>query len=201
MMARFSRFSAASIFLFGIFVDMMLYSLTQSAFDNQKYCDGNDDYDRYPKSRSVSENPIYTSSTTYLRYINEYSTKMEGWFLYAIWVFSQYQYDHLNLFGGIGEIGVHHGELTCYLYLLRRYQEQNLFAVDIFDNQTLNKQKGLFLKHIREYSQVFENELAIYVGSSLDLNPVFSTDKKAISWWQSQVVGERGLQLVSVSFS
>ncbi len=82
-----------------------------------------------------------------------------------------------------------------------------MYSLDVFDNQTLNKdgsgcgQKDLFLKNIREYSQVFQNELVMYAGSSLDLNPIFSTNRKAISWWQNEVVSKRGLQLVSVSFS
>jgi hypothetical protein len=43
-----------------------------------------------------------------------------------------------------------------------------MYSLDVFDNQTLNKdgsgcgQKDLFLKNIREYSQLFQNELVMY---------------------------------------
>lgn len=167
------------------------------------------DFRRYPKAKSVIKNSIHISSSIHLKYLQEYDTTIDGWFsreiLYALWVISQYQYDTLNIYGGIGEIGVHHGKLTSYMYLLRRYQEQTLFAVDVFDNQALNKdgsgrgQKDMFLKHIRNYAQVSSNEVAMYAGSSLDLNPIFSQDDSAVRLWNEEIVGERGLQLVSVS--
>jgi hypothetical protein len=211
LMGRRIRFSVASTFIAGVFVGMILYDISKTRFFNSKGYNENDEDDRYPLSRSVIRNPVYTSSGIYVRYLNEYATEVDGWInreiFYVVWVVSQYQYEHLNVFGGIGEIGVHHGKFTCFLYLLRRYQEQNLFAVDVFDNQALNKdgsglgQKDVFFKNIREYAQIFKNEVAIYSGSSLDLNPIFFVNEKAISWWQDQVVGGRGLQLVSVGFS
>ena len=212
------RFSATCAFIAGLLCGLILYNLSRSTSNNRQWFDGavdegNDDdvahSERYPDSRSVIRNNAYTNSALYLRYLKEYATNVDGWIhreiFYAVWVISQYQYEHLNLFGGIGEIGVHHGKFTCFLYLLRRYKEQNIFAVDVFDNQKLNKdgsgrgQKETFFKHVREYTQIFRNELAIYSGSSLDLNPVFSKENKAISWWEKSVVGQRGLQLVSVS--
>ena len=152
---------------------------------------------------------IPPSSQLLTKYLDEYQTKIDGWFsreiLYVIWVVTRYQYDHLHLVGGIGEIGVHHGKFTCFLYLMRRYREQNLFAVDVFDNQALNKdgsgrgQKQTFLNSVREYANIQEKDLILYAGSSLDLNPSFSTNQTSVQWWKSDLVGKRGLQLVSVN--
>lgn len=202
------RFPVVLAFIAGLVCGVIFNNLNRSTSNDLQFLD--DDYERYPDSRSVIRNNVYMNSALFMRYLKEYSTYVDGWIhreiFYVVWVISQYQYEHLNLFGGIGEIGVHHGKFTCFLYLLRRYKEQNIFAIDVFDNQALNKdgsgrgQKETFLKHVREYTQIFRNELAIYSGSSLDLNPVFSKEKKAISWWQRNVVGRRGLQLVSVSF-
>ena len=144
----------------------------------------------------------------FTQYLQEYRTQIDGWFsrevLYVIWIVAQYQYDHLHLSGSIGEIGVHHGKFTCFLYLMRRYREQKLFAVDVFDNQALNKdesgrgEKEFFLNNVRKYADLHRNELALYAGSSADLNPTFSTNRSAMQWWKNEAVGPRGLQLVSV---
>ena len=151
---------------------------------------------------------IEISSQQHLQYLQEYQTQIDGWFsreiLYVIWILTRYQYDHLNVVGAIGEIGVHHGKFTCFLYLMRRFREQTLFAVDVFDNQALNKdgsgrgQKDLFLNNVRKYADVHRNELALYAGSSLDLNPIFSADFPQTTWWKDAIVGERSIQLVSV---
>lgn len=143
------------------------------------------------------------------KYLAEYSIKIDGWFshdiLYVLWTISQFQYQKLKVFGAIGEIGVHHGKLTCYLYLMRRYREQILFAVDVFANQSLNKdgsghgQKDIFLRNIAAYAHLDPTEVTIYSGSSLDLNPTFAQREEPIRWWMQSVVDDRGIQLISVS--
>lgn len=42
-----------------------------------------------------------------------------------------------GIYGGVGEIGVHHGKLFILLYLLLRQNERGI-AIDIFDRQELN---------------------------------------------------------------
>lgn len=202
------RLSAVCAFALGFVFAMLLNRLGRPHSSHATWL--NRQSERYPGSRSIIRNNVHTAGEIYLRYLREYATAVDGWIYkeiyYVVWVINQYQVEQLNLFGGIGEIGVHHGKFTCFLYLLRRYEEQNLFAVDVFDNQELNKdgsgrgQKEIFLKNVREYSQIYRNELAIYSGSSLDLNPIFSSNTKAINWWKDTVVGKRGLQLVSVRF-
>lgn len=202
------RLSVVCALIIGLIVGMSLNRLIGSHSNQMTWF--NDESERYPESRSILRNNIDKGSEIYLKYLREYAGAVDGWIhreiFYAVWVINRYQTEQLNLFGGIGEIGVHHGKFTCFLYLLRRYEEQTLFAVDVFDNQALNKdgsgrgQKEIFLKNVRDYSQLNENQLAIYSGSSLDLNPVFSTNTIAINWWKENVVGKRGLQLVSVSF-
>ena len=201
------RLSAICAFALGFLFAILLNRLGRSHSNHATWL--NRQSERYPGSRSIIRNNIHTTGEIYLRYLREYATAVDGWIhkeiYYVVWVISQYQTEQLSLFGGIGEIGVHHGKFTCFMYLLRRYEEQNLFAVDVFDNQELNKdgsgrgQKEIFLKNIREYAQIYRNEVAIYSGSSLDLNPTFSSNAKAINWWKDNVVGGRGLQLVSVS--
>lgn len=144
------------------------------------------------------------------KYLAEYSTAIDGWFnyevLYVIWTLTQFQYDDLHLIGAIGEIGVHHGKLTCYLYLMRRYEEQILFAVDVFEKQALNKdnsglgRKDIFLNNVKTYADLSSSQLLIYSGSSLDLNPSFSKDKNAVSWWHSEILEQQGIQIISVSY-
>ncbi|CAF4141278.1 unnamed protein product, partial [Rotaria magnacalcarata] len=115
-----------------------------------------------------------------------------------------FQYEKIHVIGVIGEIGVHHGKFTCYLFLLRRSKKQILFAVDVFEQQYLNKDKSgrgsltVFRGNLRDYANLHEKDVTIYAGSSLDLNPKFSNNNVAISWWKNEVVGHQGLQLVSV---
>ncbi len=103
-MVRLFRLPGTSAFIGGIFVGMLLYSLTKSALNNLLCCDGNDDYDRYPESRSIIKHSVITSSAIHLKYLNEYATAIHGWFsreiLYVLWVVSQYQYEQLNVFAG-----------------------------------------------------------------------------------------------------
>ena len=160
------------------------------------------------KKLSLPSNRVEVTSQQYQQYLKSYETQIDGWFsreiLYVIWTITRYQYDHVNIAGAIGEIGVHHGKFTCFLYLMRRYREQTLFAIDVFDNQALNKDKSgqgrkdLFLNNVRLYADVHRNELAVYGGSSLDLNPLFSENPEQFAWWNDNVVGERGIQLISV---
>lgn len=62
--------------------------------------------------------------------------------------------DELNVTGGVGEIGVHHGKLFILLHLMLRKGERS-FVVDIFENQHLNlDQSGrgdreVFLRNVK----------------------------------------------------
>ncbi len=90
---------------------------------------------------------LLTGSELFIKYFNEYST-VGGWVnpevFYPLWVLVKFQYEELNMVdGAIGEIGVHRGKLTSYLYLLRRRQaKQKLFAVDTFSKKELNTDKS-----------------------------------------------------------
>ncbi|CAF1028379.1 unnamed protein product [Didymodactylos carnosus] len=151
----------------------------------------------------------FVSNELHLKYLNEYSTTIDGWvnheILYVLWLLTQFQYGRLKLDrGAIGEIGVHHGKFTCYLYILRR-EKQKLFAVDVFEKQHLNTDKSglgskkIFLMNAEKYANVTFDQIEIYSGSSLDLNSIFSTpNSNTVQWWMKSVVGENGLQLVSI---
>jgi hypothetical protein len=142
------------------------------------------------------------------RYFNEYQN-IAGWTtnetLYAVWLLVQFQYKHLRkVDGAIGEIGVHEGKLTSYLYLMRhRDRKQKLFVVDVFSKQSLNidasgsGNRDQFLKNVKNYADVTANELIIYEGSSLDLNPLLSKNNEAQLFWSTKL-GEKSCQLVSI---
>jgi hypothetical protein len=134
---------------------------------------------------------------------------MSGWTtvetLYVIWLFVQFQYRYLHkVDGAIGEIGVHRGKLTSYLYLMRhRNKQQKLFAVDVFARKSLNidasgdGDRNEFLQNIKHYANVSADELIIYEGSSLDLNSLLSNNNEAQRFW-SKKLGEKSCQLVSI---
>jgi hypothetical protein len=196
------------VFLLGISLGSLLSShIGRQSEDSLSFID--DEY-RFDRSAQVSlpAHDIEIPGHLFMQYLQEYQTQIDGWFsrevLYATWIFVNYQYQHLNIVGGIGEIGVHHGKFTCFLYLLRRSREQKLFAIDVFDNQALNKdgsgrgQKDIFLNNIRKYADIHRIEVAMYAGSSLDLNPYLSNQRNHALWWHTDVVGTRGLQLISV---
>ena len=196
-------------FLFGIFVGLILRRYQQlPARPSPSSYDHLNNHIRFDRSVQMI-NRVQMPRRLHLKYLDEYQRKVDGWInheiLYFVWILSQFQYEKLKTFGAIGEIGVHHGKFTCYLYLMRRYEEQKLFAVDVFDNQLLNKdgsgygQKDIFLRHVGIYAHVLPEQLAMYAGSSLDLNPVFSKDDRAIDWWTDTVVGTQGVQIISVS--
>lgn len=189
-------------FLFGFLIHSRKSSSNEFSFGLN---DGSHSFSDVPLPSDRLPFPTQLLTT----YLAEYETKIDGWFsrevLYATWVLIQYQYDHLKIFGGIGEIGVHHGKFTAFLYLMRRYREQTLFAVDVFENQKLNRdvsgngRENIFLNTIRKYGDVHRNEVVIYSGSSLDLNPQYTSNQNKIHWWRERIVKKRGLQFVSVS--
>jgi Methyltransferase domain len=82
--------------------------------------------------------------------------------------------DKLNIRGGIGEIGVHHGKLFILLHLMLRKNERS-FAVDIFDKQNLNidgSGKGnldIFLKNVTSLGGN-TNLIDIFQKSSLEVS-------------------------------
>jgi hypothetical protein len=159
-------------------------------------------------AKAVPVDSLVVPGQFYGKYLRESETKVHGWInreiLYAIWIIARYQYEQLQLVANIGEIGVHHGKFTCFLYLMRRFHEQKLFAVDVFEHQSLNTDgsgrgdQQLFLANILEYADVRREDVAIYDHSSLDLNIDFSSKPQMTSWWQTEVIGTRGIQLVSV---
>lgn len=89
-----------------------------------------------PIHNDVNEPKLSANMQYVRRYLDEYD-QISGWVnfetFYAIWLFVQFQYRHLQkIDGAIGEIGVHRGKLTSYIYLMRhRDKRQKLFAVDI----------------------------------------------------------------------
>jgi hypothetical protein len=144
----------------------------------------------------------------FLRYFNEYH-KISGWTtvetFYVVWLFVQFQYKYLHkVDGAIGEIGVHRGKLTSYLYLMRhRNKQQKLFAVDVFARKALNidasgdGDRDQFLQNVQYYANVSTDELIVYEGSSLDLNSLLSNNDEAQHFWSTKL-GERSCQLVSI---
>lgn len=208
IMLQLRHFPIIAAFIAGAFLGVTLNNWHGSSLRSSSFIIENDHRLAALKKVPPAVTRIELSTQQYSQYLQEYQTQIDGWFsreiLYAIWILTRYQYDHLNVVGAIGEIGVHHGKFTCFLFLMRRYREQTLFAVDVFDNQALNKdgsgrgQKDLFLNNIRKYADVHRNEVALYAGSSLDLNPVFSADSPQVTWWKDAIVGERSIQLVSV---
>lgn len=142
------------------------------------------------------------------RYFAEHD-RISGWVLYetfyAIWLFVQFQYKHLQkIDGAIGEIGVHRGKLTSYIYLMRhREKRQKLFAVDIFRKKNLNidasgdGDRAEFLQNVQTYANVSANDIILYEGSSVDLNSHLSNMNEGKQFW-SQQFGKNSCQLVSI---
>jgi hypothetical protein len=89
-------------------------------------------------------------------YINGLMRKVGGWLTVesarAVAALADVQ-RHEGVTGGVGEIGIHHGRLFFILYLAMR-PEERAFAVDIFEDQDLNRDgsghgnKAIFLRHL-----------------------------------------------------
>ena len=200
-----------------VLIALILGILIGVFFQRFRSVDLDDSFDRNDRVHSYIQsdrsaqmtNRVHISRRLHFKYLDEYRRKVDGWIdheiFYFVWLLSQYQYKVLDKFGSIGEIGVHHGKFTCYLYLMRRYEEQTLFAVDVFDNQLLNKdgsghgQKDVFLRNIGMYTYALPDQIIIYAGSSLDLNPIFSKQDRITQWWIDKVLGTQGIQIISVS--
>ncbi|CAM2726566.1 unnamed protein product [Rotaria socialis] len=162
-----------------------------------------------PITSNKSGMKLLASNDLYLRYLTEYGS-IPGWvnygIFYVLWVIIRFQYEELHINdGAIGEIGVHAGKLTSYLYLLRHLnKKQKLFAIDVFGKKELNIDKSgdgdrkVFLSYIQRYANVTADEVNIYEGSSLDLNSDFSKNLEAQRWWQTTIKRDRGCQLVSI---
>ena len=161
-----------------------------------------------PIHNDVNEPKLLVNMHYFRRYLDEHE-KISGWVnfetFYAIWLFVQFQYRHLqNIDGAIGEIGVHRGKLTSYIYLMRhRDTRQKLFAVDTFEKKSLNidssgnGDRAEFLQNVQKYANVSANEIILYEGSSMDLNPYLSNINEGKKFW-SQQFGKNSCQLVSI---
>lgn len=161
------------------------------------------------RNHSISNEPrLLVSRQFFLRYLAEHK-RIPGWTnfetFYVIWLFIQFQYKCLEkVDGAIGEIGVHRGKLTSYMYLMRhRSKRQKLFAVDTFAKKSLNidssgdGDRSEFFQNVKYYANVSANEIIVYEGSSLDLNSFLSNNSKAKQFW-SQYLGPESCQLVSI---
>lgn len=111
-----------------------------------------------------------------LRYING-STLIAGWmepisaYLAAYFTLVQREW---KIYGGIAEIGVHHGKFFLAL-VLSSWQEEQHIAIDLFENQEANidnsgkGNKEMLLQHLQDYS-VERSEIQLINGSSADLS-------------------------------
>ena len=106
---------------------------------------------------------------------------------------SQVQHTTLGLFGTVGEIGVHHGRFTSFLYMTAR-ETETLMAVDLFEplqdaNVDMSGMGSLraFAKGLHLYG-LNTSDVKISVASSLDL------DVEGFSW----IDESPGLRLWSV---
>ena len=137
-------------------------------------------------------------------YLSQYRTNIEGSsrkeILYAIWVVAQFQYRWLNIVGSIGEIGPHHGQLTTFLYLMRRYRGQRLFAVEptVQSDESIRRRKKIILHNVLQYADAYEDEISIHFGPTLELNPVFHNLSTPSTWWNQEIVAGQAIQLISV---
>ena len=137
-------------------------------------------------------------------YLSEYRTKIEGSLrkeiLYAIWIIAQFQYRWLNIVGSIGEIGPHHGQLTTFLYLMRRFRGQKLFAVEPtkVSNESIRERKRIFLHHVLQYADAYEDEINMYFGSTLNFTPIFTNVSTPFNWWNQAISAGQAIQLISV---
>ncbi|CAF1257042.1 unnamed protein product [Adineta ricciae] len=167
-----------------------------------------DCYSILSSNKQLREFKLFVSNQLFTRYLTDFH-KTQSWFafdtLFVLWLIAEFQYTHLPIVNGaIGEIGVHRGKFTSYLYLLRhRSGNQTLFAVDVFAKKSLNidqsgnGDRNEFLKAIKTYANVSVDEVDIYEGNSLDLNSAYSNNTSAQYWWQKKV-GKNGFQIVSI---
>jgi hypothetical protein len=85
---------------------------------------------------------------------------------------------NLNRSGGVCEIGVHHGKFFLLLNQVTDANERS-FAVDVFDNQSLNIDNSGCGS-----AEIFKNNLALYDvhnGRNTELVYADSTDSRAAS--------------------
>ncbi len=100
------------------------------------------------------------------KYAHNSRTGIQGWIPNAIGDavirIAQFQLEN-DVQGGIGEIGVHHGRFFILLNLCRRSHESAL-AVDLFEDQHLNKDKSG-----RGDRKIFLNNVSKYCSTSTDI--------------------------------
>tara|TARA_B100000586_G_scaffold239113_1_gene191217 strand:- start:227 stop:1069 length:843 start_codon:yes stop_codon:yes gene_type:complete len=114
------------------------------------------------------------------RYIKSGIKKVHGWLEQAdidyILEIVNYQ-NQSNIYGSVGEIGVHHGKLFILLNLLTR-EDEHSFAIDLFDEQKENIDRSglgdlsIFKSNLDNYATNNQN-IEILSMNSLDLDKNF----------------------------
>ncbi|KAL7558360.1 hypothetical protein ACA910_004025 [Epithemia clementina (nom. ined.)] len=106
---------------------------------------------------------------------------------------SQVQHSKLGIFGTVGEIGVHHGRFTSFLYMTAQETEP-LIAVDLFEalqDENVDMSGMGSLKRFVESLSLYglgESDVQTFTTSSLDL------DVEGSSW----LADKPGIRLLSV---
>lgn len=89
-------------------------------------------------------------------YVRKHWKTIDGWaspLLFERVMLIHHLQRQLGVVGHVGEIGVHHGKLFIFLYLLRRSGERGI-AIDLFEEQDLNIDKSgkgdrnIFIKNV-----------------------------------------------------
>ncbi len=114
------------------------------------------------------------------RYIKSGIKKVHGWLEQAdidyILEIVNYQ-NQSNIYGSVGEIGVHHGKLFILLNLLTR-EDEHSFAIDLFDEQKENIDRSglgdlsIFKSNLDNYATNNQN-IEILSMNSLNLDKNF----------------------------
>jgi hypothetical protein len=114
------------------------------------------------------------------RYIKSGIKKVHGWLEQTdvdyILEIVNYQ-NQSNIYGSVGEIGVHHGKLFILLNLLTR-EDEHSFAIDLFDEQKENIDRSglgdlrIFKSNLDNYAANNQN-IEILSMNSLDLDKNF----------------------------
>ena len=114
------------------------------------------------------------------RYIKSGIKKVHGWLEQTdvdyILEIVNYQ-NQSNIYGSVGEIGVHHGKLFILLNLLTR-EDEHSFAIDLFDEQKENIDRSglgdlrIFKSNLDNYATNNQN-IEILSMNSLDLDKNF----------------------------
>ena len=120
------------------------------------------------------------------RYIKSGIEKVHGWLEQTdvdyILEIVNYQ-NQSNIYGSVGEIGVHHGKLFILLNLLTR-EDEHSFAIDLFDEQKENIDRSglgdlrIFKSNLDNYATNNQN-IEILSMNSLNLDKNFYREKSS----------------------